>query len=119
MSDISNRGDIEFLIRAFYEKVTKDEVLGPHFSHVNWSSHLPVMFDFWESVLFFTGNYSGNPMQVHKALHSRMPIGAIHFSRWKELFIQTVKENFEGEKAELAIARAESIAYLMEDRLGR
>ena len=117
MPDIANRGDIEILIRAFYDKVVNDEILASHFSHVNWEKHLPVMYDFWESVLFFTATYSGNPMQVHKSLHARMPIGPSHFNRWKELFIQTVKENFEGEKAELAITRADSIAYLMEQKL--
>ena len=117
MQDISDRKDIEKLIRNFYDKVVKDDVIGPHFAHVNWEKHLPVMFNFWETVLFFTGNYNGNPMASHKTLHARMPLEPQHFTRWKKLFIETVHENFSGEKADLAINRAESISYLMEQKI--
>ena len=117
MHDITERGDIEVLIRKFYDKVNKDELIGDFFRHVDWEKHLPIMFDFWESVLFYTGNYSGNPMLAHQKLHARMPMQPIHFGRWKDLFIATVKENFTGEKAELAIARASAIAYLMEQKI--
>src|SRR5688500_18517545 len=117
MKDIGGREDIQELVQKFYEKVTKDELIGPFFTHVNWDKHLPVMYDFWESVLFFTGTYGGNPMQVHKALNARMPLQPVHFERWKELFIQTVNELYRGEKAELACMRAGNIADLMQMRI--
>ena len=117
MHDITERRDIEKLIRNFYDKVNKDELISMFFSHVDWDKHLPIMYDFWESVLFYTGNYSGNPMQAHQKLHARLPMLPEHFNRWKELFIATVNENFKGEKAELAITRASAIAYLMEQKI--
>jgi hemoglobin len=117
MKDIGGREDIQELVQQFYAKVIKDELIGPFFSHVDWDKHLPVMYDFWESVLFFTGNYAGNPMQVHKALNARMPIQPLHFERWKELFIETVNELYRGEKAELACIRASNIAGLMQMRI--
>jgi hemoglobin len=63
--DIENRNDVELLIITFYEKVKADESIGYIFNDiakVNWPKHLPVMFAFWENVLFNTGAYNGNPM---------------------------------------------------------
>ncbi len=56
--DIENRKDIELLVRSFYDKVKADDTIGYIFNDiakVNWEKHLPVMFDFWENVLFYTG----------------------------------------------------------------
>ena len=117
MKDIAGREDIQELVQKFYAKVTRDSLIGPFFEQVNWEKHLPVMYDFWESVLFFTGSYGGNPMQVHKALNERMPLQPVHFERWKELFIGTVNELYRGEKAELACIRASNIAGLMQMRI--
>src|SRR5262245_28163924 len=103
--DIENREDIELLVREFYEKVKKDPVIGYIFNdlaRVNWDKHLPVMFDFWENTLFFTGTYAGNPMKSHERLHQLYTLNEKHFAQWLELFIATVNNLFEGEKAELA-----------------
>ena len=65
-NDITNRGDIEMLVNAFYDKVKTDDKIGLFFTdviHVNWEQHLPRMYDFWDNVLFQTGSYIGNPMQ--------------------------------------------------------
>src|SRR3569832_1068345 len=107
--DIPTRADIELLVRRFYEKVVTDSVIGNIFTDiakVNWEKHLPVMFDFWESVLFYTGPYSGNPMKLHEALHRTYPLQEEHFKTWVALFVSTVNELFSGEKASLAIQRA-------------
>lgn len=111
--DIQNREDIILLVDAFYRKVRRDELLSGIFNEVigdNWDRHLPVMYDFWEGILFLTDLYTGNPMQVHRQLHQRIPLQPAHFDRWKELFVGTVRELFEGQKAELAVQRALSIA---------
>jgi hemoglobin len=118
--DIKNRRDIELLIKRFYEKVKADEVIGAIFTvvfKVNWEKHLPVMFDFWENTLFFTGTYAGNPMQIHKRIHGIFPLEEKHFQRWVSLFNTTVDELFEGEKALLAKQRAISISTVMKLKL--
>ena len=118
--DIENRNDIILLINTFYDKVKKDKVIGYIFNDVvkvNWSMHLPVMYDFWENVIFFTGAYTGNPMIVHKQLHNKTPLNAAHFKEWIQLFTQTIDELFEGEKAELAKQRAISIATMMQIKI--
>ncbi|MDO6430566.1 group III truncated hemoglobin [Flavitalea sp. BT771] len=118
--DIENKEDIRELIDAFYEKVRNDVVIGPIFNDVvkvDWKHHLPVMYDFWENVLFQTGGYTGNPMVTHMQLHQRHPLSGVHFDQWIRLFTRTVDELFEGRNAEIARQRAMSIARLMQVRL--
>lgn len=116
MKDIESRKDIEQLVQKFYESVRKDDLIGVVFNDVvsiDWEKHLPVMYDFWDSIIFSAGNYAGNPMALHKHLHSIWPLNEAHFARWLKLFTGTVDELFSGEKAELAKARATGIAAIM------
>jgi hemoglobin len=118
--DILDRKDIETMVNLFYEKVKQDDLIGYIFNDivkVDWNAHLPVMYDFWEGVLFFTGGYTGNPMITHRKLNHVVSLSAEHFNRWLKLFLSTVDENFEGEKAELAKQRAMSIATVMQLKL--
>jgi hemoglobin len=112
--DIAKREDIKILVDRFYEKVKSDKLLGPVFSHVDWPHHLPIMYNFWSSMLLGDQTYSGNPLQKH--LH--LKIGREHFSRWLELFKETVNENFQGEIAEDAMKRADSIAGIFQYKMG-
>ena len=105
------------MVNLFYEKVKEDEFIGYIFNDlvkVDWEKHMPVMYDFWEGVLFFTGGYTGNPMITHRKLNNVVNLTPEHFNRWLQLFISTVDENFSGEKAELAKQRAMSIATVMQ-----
>lgn len=118
--DIQTRKDIEILVAAFYEKVKADPVIGPIFTtiiKVNWEKHLPVMYNFWENTIFYTGTYSGNPMASHKRLHQLFPLNNEHFQRWVSLFTSTVDELFEGEKASLAKQQAISISTIMKIKI--
>jgi hemoglobin len=115
--DIENIEDIKLLVNSFYDKVKADNVIGYIFNDiakVNWEKHLPVMYNFWENVIFFTGSYNGNPMTAHVKMHSLVHFTTEHFERWIKLFTSTVDELFEGDKAELAKQRAISIATVMQ-----
>jgi len=115
-NDIQNRSDIELLVNTFYEKVRENKVLGYIFNDVakiNWESHLPKMYSFWASILLGEHSYSGNPMQKHIALSKVTEMTDKEFSEWLYLFIETVDELFEGEKANEAKLRAGNIARLM------
>ena len=119
-TDIRNRGDITILINAFYDKVKTDPVIGHFFTQVaqvNWEKHLPIIYDFWENILFYTGGYSSNPMMVHQALHRRSPLESAHFERWLTLFRETADELFEGEKTNLIKERALSIATVLQIKI--
>jgi hemoglobin len=112
MNDLSTRIDIELLVNSFYERVRKDDLLSPLFSHVDWPAHLPVMYNFWSSMLLGDQSYQGNPFQKHMPL----AIGAAHFDQWLALFTKTVDENFAGEKADEVKSRAKSIAALWQHK---
>jgi hemoglobin len=115
--DIVSRSEVMELVDKFYLKVRADETIGFIFNDiakVDWEKHLPVMYDFWESVLFYTASYTGNPMIAHRKLNNVFNLTPEHFSTWLKLFHATVDENFSGEKAELAKQRATSIATVMQ-----
>ena len=118
--DIDSREDIVKLVNSFYDKVKMDPVIGYIFNDavkVNWEKHLPVMYNFWENVIFFTGTYNGNPMIIHQHVNKVVPLHKEHFERWLKLFTETVDEFFEGEKAELAKQRALSIATVIQIKI--
>ncbi|HVX28621.1 MAG TPA: group III truncated hemoglobin [Parafilimonas sp.] len=119
-TDIENRADVELLINSFYDKVKEDDVIGFIFNDVakvNWKHHLPVMYDFWENIIFFTNKYEGNPMIVHNNLNKRVSFTKEHFQRWLQLFTGTVDELFEGKKANTAKEKAISIASIMQYKI--
>lgn len=119
-SDITTRADIELLVNTFYEKVREDATIGIIFNeiaHVNWDTHMPKMYDFWEGILFGTGQYRGRPMPPHFKLNETHPFKPEYFDAWLSLFYQTVDELFEGEKATEAKTRAINIASVMEHRI--
>jgi hemoglobin len=116
-TDINNREDIAFLIRSFYEKVKQNEKIGYIFNEVariNWEHHLPIMYDFWENIVFSTGNYKRNAIAVHKNLNQLEPLNKEHFAEWLRLWKETVDELFSGDNAELIKQRATSIATVMQ-----
>ena len=108
-----SKENIPILVKAFYTKVWKDDLIGPVFKHVDFDVHVPKMIDFWSTVIFSDGNYTGRPFDKHVPLG----IGAQHFDRWQELFGATVREHFEGESADMIIQRAEIIGMTFQYKL--
>lgn len=118
--DISNKDDIEMIVKSFYEKVKSDETIGIFFSEVvpiNWETHLPKMCAFWENVLFFTGEYEGNPIVTHRQINQQYATEPIHFQKWMQLFDKTIDALFAGTNAEKMKAHAKSIASVMMQKL--
>lgn len=119
--DISSRADIETLIVLFYEKVKKDTTIGFIFTDVvkmNWEHHIPVIVDFWETILLDNPVYKKNAMEVHYDLNKKLPLKKEHFESWLNLFFTTLDELFEGKIAMLAKTRAKSIADIMLFKMG-
>jgi hemoglobin len=114
--DINARKDIELLITSFYEKVKKDAVIGFIFNDImklNWDEHLPIMFDFWETILLNENKYTRNAMGVHFEVNRKIKLEEKHFDRWLALFTSTVDELFAGANADIAKKRGKSIASVM------
>lgn len=108
MREIENREDVNELVVTFYDKIRKDEVLGPIFNfHLDgkWPAHLEKLTDFWETNLFRVPKFKGNPPQAHikvdKAANNE--ITQKHFGRWLQMWFETIEEiGFEGEIAQRA-----------------
>lgn len=116
MKKLETREDIEFLVNKFYDQVTKDETIGYFFdavAKVDWSHHLPKMYAFWETLLLGNVSYKGNPMAMHFPINKKVAMEKKHFDQWIKLWTKTIRENFEGEMADLAIYKATNIASLM------
>jgi hemoglobin len=115
--DIENEDDIKVLVDTFYDHVNEDDLLGPvfnDFAKIDWDHHLPVMYNFWSTVLFGSMTYKGQPFPKHM----RLPIAKEHFTRWIELFVKTVDELYVGARAEEIKQKALSIAQVFQMRLG-
>ena len=117
MTDISTRSDIELLVDAFYKQVLQDDVISHFFTEVvvlDWEKHIPIMYDFWESMLLGNMKYTGNPMAKHLIMSEKEPLESKHFKRWLKLWKSSLADHFRGPKADEALRRATQIAALME-----
>jgi len=102
--DLKERADINKLVVTFYSKVRKNDEIGYFFNNTiqDWDEHLEKLTDFWESNLFFTGSFRGNPAIAHVKVdmaHDNK-ITEYHFGIWLNLWFQTIDELFEGEMAQ-------------------
>jgi len=117
--DIRSRDDIQLLVDDFYKRVLDDQLLGPVFldvAKIDIEHHLPTMYSFWASLLLTEGSYHGAPFPKHFALQQHL--SSAHFTRWLEIFNQTLDTHFSGEVTERARARAHSIADVFQAKMG-
>ena len=118
-TDVTNREDIIKIVDVFYDKIKNDKELNYLFSDVaktNWEKHLPKMYHFFENILFYSGEYDGNPIQAHSDLNQKSKMTQRHFMHWNELFIETVDKLFSGEKANEIKTRAINISAIMMEK---
>jgi hemoglobin len=114
--DIETRGDIEKFLLNFYEDVKADDTIGIIFTKIvpmNWEHHIPLITDFWESILLDNPVYKKNAMEVHYQLNKIFPLKEEHFRAWLNIFTRIIDRMYEGPVTELAKKRAASIAALM------
>jgi hemoglobin len=106
-----SEASIARLIDRFYVAVRRDPVLGPVFEAAikddEWPEHLATMRRFWSSVMLTSGRYSGNPVQVHRAVQGlERPM----FERWLRLFETAATELFDARPARAFVDKAHRIA---------
>lgn len=119
-ADIANANDLKLLLDTFYRKVLEDPTIAYIFTEVakiNLESHMPHLYAFWETVLFGTANYKGNPILKHIELDKKEALTEAHFTQWKKLFFETIDELFVGEKANLAKEKANAMEFLMKMKI--
>ncbi len=113
LRDITHSADVALLVRTFYNQLLQVEEIKPVFEGVDVEQHMPHMIAFWEFVLLDKAGYTTNVFDKHVNL----PLKAEHFTVWLETFENTVHSLFAGEKAEMAIQRAQSIGYSFQQKL--
>ena len=99
LMDTIDRGSIEKLVRAFYEKVLEDDLLSPFFIKAlgddlrndKWYEHLHTLDNFWLSLLTGEGRYMGDPLMPHMFL---VGLAEKHFERWLSIFRETLDSLF-------------------------
>lgn len=98
------------LVERFYAAIREDDLLGPIFAErvESWPEHLARMKSFWRSILFNSGEFSGNPMVKHVVITG---LEERHFAHWLTLFYATLRE-LEGDPGASSLVgeRARAIA---------
>ncbi len=114
--EIVSESDIRALVDSFYETVQRDDLLGPIFArHVtDWSLHLPKMYDFWSTVILYTGRYAGRPLETHERLPG---LNQDHFDHWVSLWERTVSVVIAPATQSLFTLSARRMAASMSSRL--
>lgn len=113
LRDISTQEDIITLVDEFYSAVLSDALLSPFFSRIDFTHHKPRMVHFWSFVLLDEPGYTTNIFDKHA--HMELTKEALH--RWVELFEQTARHHYSGEKTEQAILRAKTIGWTFQEKL--
>ena len=114
--DILSLDDVKNLVDTFYDKIRKNELLGPIFNERiqdRWPEHLEKMYTFWQTVLLKEHTYFGSPFVPH----ARLPVDNIHFTTWMGLFNETVDDLFKGTVAEEAKWRGAKMAEMFESKI--
>jgi hemoglobin len=120
--DISDRNDIELLMNLFYEKLLADNTINYIFTdvlNIDIKTHIPVIVDFWENILFQKNIYHNNPMKIHIEINNKTPLLPHHFKTWLFYFNSTIDELFAGPIALLTKERALSIATVMQIKIAQ
>jgi hemoglobin len=104
---------IKKLVSHFYQKVQKDEVLGPIFNDVakvDWDHHVSLICQFWNSIMLKTNEYHSNAYRKHVILGEKVRLEEAHFSRWLVLFQEEAFIHLPLQDAQLITDKAKMIA---------
>ena len=120
MRDIQTREDLHLLMSEFYLKLLADSKINFIFikvAKIDLVPHLLELVDFWEQILFDSGNYRKNVLQIHTDLNQKSKLSSAHFAIWLNYFNTTIDENFAGQVAEKMKTKALSIATVIKIKM--
>ena len=107
--------DLEPLLVDFYAAVEKDALLAPYFESLDMAEHIPRIADFWSTLLFHSGRYTGNAFRPHLEMPG---LRTEHFARWLATLEATVDASFAGPNAQRMKSFAHRVGFSMQLRLG-
>jgi len=99
---------VERMVRLFYERGLRDDVLGPIFRAAihDWEPHIALVADFWSGVVHGTGRYRGNAF----APHAKLDFAPEAFEHWLATFESAARDALAPQDAQAAIAVARHMA---------
>ncbi|MBX3709497.1 MAG: group III truncated hemoglobin [Gammaproteobacteria bacterium] len=104
---------IKNLVAHFYQRVQHDEILDPIFNDVakvDWDHHIPLICQFWNSIMLKTNEYHGNAYRKHVILGEKTQLTEKHFSRWLLLFKEESLKHLPTQEAYVIVEKANLIA---------
>ena len=102
MKDVKERKDLDFIVHEFYNRVLEDNKIAPVFTStvkIDWKTHLPIISDFWENLLWGGNKYQENLLQKHLDFNDKIPFTRLHLERWLLHWTGTINDNFSAENA--------------------
>jgi hemoglobin len=111
--DIATRADLRVFMDAFYARLLADPRISPLFVTLDLDVHLPILVDFWATMLFGEGTYRRNAFEKHVPLAIEVP----HFEIWLGHFDAALDALHAGPIADVAKSRARSIAGIFRGKL--
>jgi hemoglobin len=118
--DLDSRRNIHDLVVGFYRELVMDTLLAPVFeevAEVDWSTHIPLLIDYWCRILLGHEGYQGMLLAAHRNVHRQEPLNAHHFDRWYSLWVAAVDAQWSGPYADKAKGHAAKIAATLAHRL--
>jgi hemoglobin len=107
-----NKEHIKKLVTHFYQKVQNDKVLWPIFNDiakVDWAHHIPLICQFWNSIMLKTNEYHSNAYRKHVILGEKVKLTEAHFTRWLTLFQEEAFKHLSDQEAQLITQKATMI----------
>jgi hemoglobin len=117
MPDITNKSDVEWVVREQYGKLLEDAFTAPVFSHLNLEEHLPRIFMFWCFVLDIdavNNPYKGSAFEPH----TKLGLTAKHFEIWLHYLHAAIKGKYEGPVAEKWINKSNELGVMFQYKMG-
>ena len=113
LHDITTPEDIDALVEQFYTELLNHPQMQGFFTGIDLDHHLPRIKHFWRFVLLNEPGYTTNVFEKHMHL----PAHKVHFDLWVQLFSQTVDRMFQGERAQEAKLRAQTLGFTFAHKL--
>lgn len=108
----------------FYEKALNDKDIGSFFAlefgddmkNEEWTEHIELLVNFWDSVFLNENAYNGDPFGPHFTI---INLKKEDFKKWVELFSETADEIYVPEVSTLIKEKGEFFSKLFIERLSQ
>jgi hemoglobin len=120
--DKINEDTLRVMLTDFYDKVRKDDLIGPIFNNKigttdeDWAPHMDRVVAFWCSVLLGAKTYGGGFMIKHAQLPN---LEMTHFKRWMELFMPSVSDHYQVSQSIEITIKAQTLMRNLHQQYGQ